>query len=68
VHAALVGHARSLLAKAGVSVADGIDVELESGTILDETDIAVAIPPGTRIDRPQLISAPVSKPLEENPL
>jgi len=60
VRAAIVGHAVRILAKTGVSVAEGIDLELDSGTIIDESDIEAAIPPGTRIDRPQLISTHAS--------
>ena len=55
VHAALVDHARRLLAAAGVTVADGIDVELDAATILDATDIAAALPRGTHIDTPRVI-------------
>lgn len=55
VHAALVDHARRLLAEAGVTVADGIDVELDAATILDATDIAATIPRGTHITAPQVI-------------
>lgn len=55
VHAALVDHARRLLAAAGVTVADGIDVELDAATILDATDIAAALPCGTHIDTPRVI-------------
>lgn len=55
VHAALVAHARRLLAEAGVTVADGIDVELDAATILDAADIAAALPRGTHIDTPRVI-------------
>ena len=55
VHAALVDHARRLLAEAGVTVAEGIDVELDAATILDATDIAAALPRGTHIDTPRVI-------------
>ena len=55
VHAALVDHARRLLAEAGVTVADGIDVELDAATILDATDIAAVLPRGTHIDTPRVI-------------
>jgi len=55
VHAALVDHARRLLAEAGVTVAEGIDVELDAATILDATDIAAVLPRGTHITTPQLI-------------
>ncbi|NDC54358.1 MAG: UDPGP type 1 family protein [Planctomycetia bacterium] len=55
VHAALVDHARRLLAEAGVTVADGVDVELDSATILDAADVAAALPRGTHIATPQVI-------------
>lgn len=55
VHAALVDHARRLLAEAGVTVADGIDVELDAATILDATDVATVLPRGTHIDTPRVI-------------
>ena len=55
VHAALVAHARGLLAKAGVEVAEGVDVELDSASILDDRDVAAAIGPGTRIERPTIV-------------
>jgi len=55
VRAALVAHARRLLERCGVSVADGIDVELDPAAILDEADIAGAISPGTRIERPMVV-------------
>jgi len=58
VHAALVDHARRLLAEAGVTVADGIDVELDAATILDATDIAAVLPPGTHIAAPRVIRRP----------
>jgi UDP-N-acetylglucosamine/UDP-N-acetylgalactosamine diphosphorylase len=55
VHAALVAHARRLLAKAGVDVADGIDVELAANRIIDETDIAGLLRAGTVLERPVVI-------------
>jgi len=55
VHAALVAHARRLLARAGVRAADGIDVELAADRIIDETDVAPLLPAGTVIDRPVVI-------------
>lgn len=55
VRAALVSHARRLLEKAGVSVDDGVDVELDAGSILDEADIATVLAPGSRIDRPLVV-------------
>ena len=55
VHAALVDHARRLLAEAGITVAEGIDVELDAATILDATDIAAVLPRGTHITAPRVI-------------
>jgi UDP-N-acetylglucosamine/UDP-N-acetylgalactosamine diphosphorylase len=55
VHAALVDHARRLLAEAGVTVAEGVDVELDAATILDATDIAAVLPRGTHITAPRVI-------------
>ncbi|MFM8704245.1 MAG: hypothetical protein ACKOHG_10365, partial [Planctomycetia bacterium] len=55
VRAALVAHARRLLERSGISVADGIDVELDAAAILDEADVARAIPPGSRIERPLVV-------------
>jgi len=55
VHAALVAHARRLLAKAGVHVADGVDVELAADRIIDETDIPGLLDPGTLLDRPTVV-------------
>jgi UDP-N-acetylglucosamine/UDP-N-acetylgalactosamine diphosphorylase len=58
VHAALVDHARRTLAEAGVTVAEGIDVELDAATILDAADIAAVLPPGTHITAPRVIQRP----------
>jgi UDP-N-acetylglucosamine/UDP-N-acetylgalactosamine diphosphorylase len=55
VHAALVAHARRLLAKAGVQVAEGIDVELAADRIIDETDIAGLLSAGTVLERPVVV-------------
>jgi hypothetical protein len=55
VQAALVAHARRLLAKAGVAVAEGVDVELAANRIIDETDIAGLPIADTVIDRPLVI-------------
>ena len=55
VHAALVAHARRLLARAGVDVADGIDVELAANRIIDETDIDGLLRAGTVLERPVVI-------------
>ena len=55
VHAALVAHARRLLAKAGVNVAEGVDVELAANRIIDETDIKGLLESGTRLDRPIVV-------------
>ena len=55
VHAALVAHARRLLAKAGINVAEGVDVELAANRIIDETDIKELLESGTRLDRPIVV-------------
>jgi len=56
VRAAQLAHARAVLARAGVQVADGIDVELDAATVLDADD--VPLPVGTRIDRPTVVRGP----------
>ena len=48
--------AADALARAGVQVADGIDVELDAATVLDADD--VPLPVGTRIDRPTVVRGP----------
>lgn len=55
VQAALVARARAILARAGIEVAPGVAVELDAATVIDERDLTAALPPGTRIDRPQLV-------------
>jgi UDP-N-acetylglucosamine/UDP-N-acetylgalactosamine diphosphorylase len=55
VHAAMVAHARRLLAKAGIDVADGVDVELAADRIIDETDITGLLEAGTRLERPVVV-------------
>ena len=55
VHAALVAHARRLLAKAGVDVAEGVAVELAANRIIDETDIAGLLEPGTLLEFPLVV-------------
>lgn len=55
VRGALVAHARRLLERSGISVADGIDVELDAAAILDEADVVREIPPGSRIERPLVV-------------
>lgn len=56
VHAALDAHARRLLNRAGMTVADGVGVEL-APWILDEADLAAVLPSGTRIARPTVVGA-----------
>lgn len=56
VQAALDAHARRLLHRAGVTVADGVGVEL-APWILDEADVAAFISVGTRIERPTVVGA-----------
>jgi len=55
VEAAIVDHARRVLARAGVSVVEGVPVELAAHDILDEHDVARSVPPGTVIDRPTVV-------------
>ena len=56
VRAALLSHARHILQKAGVSVAEGVSVEIDSASIVDEDDIARLFAPGAHIDYPLIIS------------
>jgi len=58
VRAALLRQARSLLARAGVSVREGVEVELDAATILDERDISAALAPGSVIDSPRVVRLP----------
>ena len=53
VHAALVDHARRLLARRGIEVAEGVAVELDTARIIDEHDIS--LPAGTRIESPRVV-------------
>ena len=62
VRAALVNHARRLLAQAGVSVAEGIDVELDAAGILDETDIHRVLSSGSRIEKPLVVGCDRQSP------
>ncbi|MFM8890728.1 MAG: UTP--glucose-1-phosphate uridylyltransferase [Planctomycetia bacterium] len=55
VHAALVGHARRLLGRAGVTVGEGVDVELAADRVIDETDVRSLLPPGTVLDKPTVV-------------
>ena len=48
--------ARHILQKAGVSVAEGVSVEIDSASIVDEDDIARLFAPGAHIDYPLIIS------------
>jgi UDP-N-acetylglucosamine/UDP-N-acetylgalactosamine diphosphorylase len=54
VHAAIVAHARRILGRAGVRVADGVRVEL-APSILDERDVVGMLPAGTEITRDTVI-------------
>jgi len=58
VQAALDAHARRILHRAGVVVADGVGVEL-APWILDEADLDGVLPPGSRIERPTVIGGGV---------
>lgn len=53
VRRAMVTQARRLLSRMGVTVADGIDVEL-APSIIDEFDLR-HMPPGSRIERPCVV-------------
>jgi UDP-N-acetylglucosamine/UDP-N-acetylgalactosamine diphosphorylase len=55
VQAALVAHARRVLGRAGVAVADGVAVELAADRILDEADVRRTLPPGTVITGPTIV-------------
>jgi len=55
VQAALVAHARRVLGRAGIGVADGVAVELAAHQILDEADVRATLPPGTVIDGPTVV-------------
>jgi len=55
VEAAVVDHARRVLARAGVEVVEGVPVELAAHRIIDEHDVARSLPPGTVIDRPTVV-------------
>ena len=61
VRQALIAHARRHLAAAGITVADGIDVELDAATVVDDDDLrqlaAAGSLPDNRIDRPQVVRA-----------
>ena len=55
VQAAIVAHARRLLARAGIDAADGVDIELAADRIIDETYVAGLLPAGTVLDRPVVV-------------
>jgi len=57
VHAAMQAFARRVLAKAGVAVAEGIAVELDSAAIFDAEDVGQFLPPGTLIDAPMVVGS-----------
>lgn len=61
VRRAMVDYARRHLAAAGITVAAGIDVELDAATILDDDDLcqlaAAGSLPGNRIDHPSVVRA-----------
>ena len=58
VRAALLRRAHHLLSRAGVSVREGVEVELDPASILDEQDIAAVLPHGSVIDSPQVVRQP----------
>jgi len=55
VREAILGHGRRLLARAGVRVADGVDVEIDPSRVIDEEDIARLLRPGSLLSRPTVI-------------
>jgi UDP-N-acetylglucosamine/UDP-N-acetylgalactosamine diphosphorylase len=55
VVAAMVAHARRLLERAGVAVAEGIPIELAANQIIDADDITAFLPPGSVIEQPRVI-------------
>lgn len=46
---AMIAHAGRLLARAGITVAEGVPVELAADRIIDERDVATLLPPGSVI-------------------
>jgi len=50
----MISHARRVLARAGVDVAAGVTVEL-APWILDESDVAAILPPGSRLGRDSVV-------------
>jgi UDP-N-acetylglucosamine/UDP-N-acetylgalactosamine diphosphorylase len=57
VREALIARDRAILAAAGVTVDEGVVVELDAATILDADDVTLALPPGTRISESAIIRA-----------
>jgi len=57
VREALIARDRAILAAAGVTVDEGVVVELDAATILDADDVTLALPPGTRISASAVIRA-----------
>lgn len=56
VQGALDAHARRLLRRGGVAVSDGVTIEL-APWILDESDLATFLPPGSRIEAPTIVGS-----------
>ena len=57
VRRAMVAVARKRLERAGITVADGVAVELDAATILDERDVRGAMAPGSRIESPCVVGS-----------
>lgn len=57
VQAAMVAHARRMLAQAGVTVADGIAVELAANRIVDTDDIASFLARGSFVSVPCVVGS-----------
>ena len=57
VRSAMVSHAQEMLRNAGVEIANDIDVELASHSIIDADDITRFIQSGSTIERPTVIGS-----------
>lgn len=55
VREAILAHGRRLLTRAGVRVADGVDVEIDPSRVIDEADIPPLLPSGSTLTRSAVI-------------
>jgi UDP-N-acetylglucosamine/UDP-N-acetylgalactosamine diphosphorylase len=55
VREAILSYGRRLLARAGVRVADGVDVEIDPSRVIDEADIPPLLPPGGTLSHSTVI-------------